>query len=285
MTIDATEVARQETENATAFAAGLVASPPEKLDPSDRFYSVVTPKDAKHHVVDMEEQLEKFAPQPRRKTGTYSVHTAASFCDFVKKHGDQAEVWADEARQKLVAVLNASHGGDAPRWEDHQLHMELVHTPAWKVWIEHDGRLLSQEAFAEIIEARTIDIVDPSAADMLEIAETFHATTGVEFKSSKILASGERQLAYIENTSASAGSNKELTIPKQFQLGIAPYVGSVPRLMTARFRYRITGGHLQLGYVLERPEDVLQDAFTELVTAVNINLPEDVPVFYGRPAK
>lgn len=285
MTISPHEIAHQDTENATAFAAGLVASEPVGLDDETRFYSVVTPEGAQHHVVDLEALREKFAPTPRRKTGTYNVHTALSFCDFVAKHEDGAEVWADEARQKLVGILNANLGGDNPRWEDHQVHMELVHTPAWTAWIEHNNRLLSQEVFAELIEARTIDIVDPSAADMLEIAETFHATTGVEFKSSKILASGERQLAYIESTTASAGSNKELTIPKQFQLGIAPYVGSAPRLITARFRYRINGGHLQLGYVLERPEDVLQDAFTELVTAVSTNLPEDVPVFYGRPAK
>jgi uncharacterized protein YfdQ (DUF2303 family) len=272
------------TETDAAFEAGLAASKPRPLaDEGDRFSVVVTPAGSTHHVLDREKLEEYGAPAPKRKQGSYSVHTSVSFCDFVAKHGDGAEVWADEARQNLVGILNA-HGGDAPAWEDHRVLMELVHTPAWKAWTAADGKLLDQEAFAELIEARIIDIQTPSGADMLEIVQTFYATTGVTFKSSKILASGERQLTYVEETSASAGQTQDFEIPKQITLGIAPFIGSEPRLITARFRYRITNGRLGLGIVLDRPEDVIAQAFDELVQGVRNELPAGVPVYYGRPS-
>lgn len=280
---DSSVVPAANTEAGAGFAAGVVAAEPDPIDNSIRFHSVVTPAGAEHHIIDVEELTKKFAPAPRSKKGVYHVHTAKSFSDFVAKHHAGGEVWADEARQNLVGILNANLAG-SPQWEDHRVVIELVHTPAWKAWAEADGNLMSQEDFAELIEARIIDIQAPSGADMLEIVQTFYATTGVTFKSSKILASGERQLIYQEETSATAGQTSEFEIPKEIILGIEPYVGSVPQLIKARFRYRIQHGRLLLGVVLERPEDVLTAAFTELVTGVTAELPEDVPVYYGRPS-
>jgi uncharacterized protein YfdQ (DUF2303 family) len=277
------DIAHADTEAGAGFGAGMIAAEPDAIDDTTRFHSVVTPAGAQHRIIDVEELREKFAVAPRAKKGTYHVHTAVSFCEFVAKHHAGGEVWADEARQNLVAILNANTA-DGPQWEDHRLVMELVHTPAWKAWTAVNGKMLDQETFAELIEARIIDIQTPSGADMLEIVQTFYATTGVTFKSSKILASGARELTYVEETSATAGQQSEFEIPKEITLGIAPFVGAEARLIRARFRYRINGGRLTLGIVLERPEDVIQQAFDELVTAVRVELPDGVPVYYGRPA-
>lgn len=142
------------------------------------------------------------------------------------------------------------------------------HTPAWKRWAAYDGRLLGQSDFAEHIEASLPDVRVPSGADLLELAQSFQANTSVRFESSRDLGSGERQLVYREQVEAGAGRAGNITIPKQFELGLAPYEGSGLYQVSARLRYRITEGRLHLGYVLDRPEDVLRAAFDDVLRQV-----------------
>jgi uncharacterized protein YfdQ (DUF2303 family) len=110
------------------------------------------------------------------------------------------------------------------------------------------------------------NFADPTAADMLELAQTFQATTKVDFASSQRVKSGETQLNYTEQQAAAAGKKGQLAIPDTFDIGVQVYdqVGAAYKV-TARFRYRITGGELRLGYRLNRPTDVLQAAFDEVV--------------------
>jgi uncharacterized protein YfdQ (DUF2303 family) len=124
---------------------------------------------------------------------------------------------------------------------------------------------MGQEDFAEHVEDGLDEIVDPDGAYMLELAQTFHAHTNVEFGQAVVLASGERQFTYVENTSAQAGKRGELTIPKELKLGIAPFEGTQPYKVIARLRYRLQGGTLKLGYKLVRPLDVQRAAFNDTV--------------------
>lgn len=270
-----------DSGTAAAVAAGIEIAGPKPLA-DDRFSTVLIPAGGKAMVLDREKLEDEYLQFPKRKDGKYAVHTAESFLSYVGKHGDdETEIWADEARQKLVGVIDA-HGVDA-RWEKHRVELELVHTEGWKAWTGVNGHLISQTQFAELIEARSVDIFEPSAADMLELAQTFQATIGVDFKSSKLLDSGERQLAYIESTSATAGQKGQLSIPKAFTLALQPFVGGDTWKVLARFRYRISNGGLQLGISLERPEDVLREAFQKYVLVVEEGL-EKGSVYYGRTA-
>ena len=173
---------------------------------------------------------------------------------------------------KITGVLNAHENTDGTvpgaRHEDHRVEYAVLLTDAWKAWREHDGKLLDQETLAEHFETRSIDIVQPSAADMLELAQSFHATTSASFESSKLLSSGQRQFEHRENIDATAGKKGQLTIPGSFDLALKPFEGADPFKVTARFRYRITNGVLRIGYKLDRPEDVLRQAFLTVVENV-----------------
>ena len=59
------------------------------------------------------------------------------------------------------------------------------------------------------------------------------------------------------------------------------YEGGAPYKLTARFRYRIGGGALLLGYVLERAGDVVRDAFGQVVQQVAADTEMDV--WHGTP--
>jgi uncharacterized protein YfdQ (DUF2303 family) len=130
---------------------------------------------------------------------------------------------------------------------------------------------MPQLEFAEFIEDHLPNFVTPSAADMLELAQTFQATTKVDFASSQRVKSGETQLTYAEQQTATAGKKGNLSIPDTFEIALQPFENGPAYKVQARFRYRIHNGALTLGYRLTRPQDVRREAFNEVVTGINLD--------------
>jgi uncharacterized protein YfdQ (DUF2303 family) len=222
-------------------------------------------------LVDIRDQLlEDEQRVPARKHGLYTVTDIPSFVSALAKHGiDQTEVWALDSASQIRAVVNAHQGaGKEAGHQDHIITLALQRTDDWKQWTERDGKLSPQLEFAEFIEDHLPNFVDPSGADMLELAQTFQATTKVDFDSSQRLKSGETQLTYAENTTATAGKKGSIAIPDTFQIALQPFERGDTYKVQARFRYRIANGSLLLGYRLTRPKDVLRDAFDQVVAKV-----------------
>lgn len=214
---------------------------------------------------------------PRRVLGETRVRDVPSFAALYVKHREEAatEVFADVQTSLVTAVLNADRaldGTDFPEdragWRDHRLVLECRRTPAWSAWEQADGVEMSQELFAEFIEDRTADIRKPSGAEMLELAQTFATTTKVDFKSAVAVSSGVRSLVYEETSSAKAGAKGSIEIPTVLELALQPFEGGSAYKVRARFRYRIRNETLVLFVKLERPEDVLREAFDDLAAEV-----------------
>lgn len=219
-------------------------------------------------------------PEPRlspdRKTGRVRLYDATSFAAYFHKHheNDQAEIYADPYAPTIVAVLNGlGLRGDTDvdpelGWGDHRAELIFRTTLAWQRWTKRNGVLGTQSEFAEHIEESLPDIIEPDGATMLELAQSFQAHSRVHFESAKDLGSGQRQLVYREQTDATAGVKGDITIPKEFVVALSPYEGSSLYRVTARLRYRLTDGRLSIGYVLDRPEDVLRNAFDDVLKQV-----------------
>lgn len=220
---------------------------------------------------------------PDRKQGTTTVRDAASFAAYFEKHADtDTEVYADADRLTVTAVLDA-HSRNVARWSGHRLNLELRRTTAWVQWLNLDGKLQPQEQFAEFLEDHLPDLLDPSAADMLEIAQSIQGATRVEWQNSTRLTSGQRQFQFVETVTAKAGQKGQLTVPETFTVGLVPFEGSEGYKLTARFRYRLSkDGGLALGYKLERPEDTVRQAFADVVAVIGQEI--DQPVMNGSPA-
>lgn len=274
-----------ENNNAQAIIdTATRAAGAQELD--GRFFSVVSP-DGRVTIIDIEAEQDKaeYAHRPRRKTGEYRVHDADSFVAYLAKHGDpDTEVWADAVAAKITGVLDA-HEGLIPRHEEHRVTYGVLLTEGWKKWVGSDGKFLDQEDFADLIEERAIDVVQPSGAEMLEIAQTFKATVGVNVESSVRLSTGQRQFTYREEVDGKAGRTGQMEIPETFTLGLRPFEGADAFRITARLRYRINNGDLRIGYKLERPEDVIREAFLSVVQKVQAGIGEldlgFAPIFLG----
>lgn len=217
-----------------------------------------------------------------RKTGRTVVRDAASFLNYwIKHHDDASEVYSDVEQLSVTAVLDA-HAADEPGFAEHRLHLQLRRTKAWEEWLALDGKLVDQDRFANFLEDHLPNLVEPDAATMLEIAQSIKATTKAEFQSSSRLQSGERKFAYVEDTKASAGTKGDLAIPGTFRIAVPPFEGADAYSMTARFKYRLDGGQLALGYKLEQPEERARAAFADVLTAIAEGI--DTPILNGTPA-
>lgn len=277
--MSATDTSTTESESVIDLAIASVGT--EQLDPNDPgVIGVVLPQNATYQVLD----LSKYADRPRRAAGTTAVHDAESFATIYERHAtaDGSVIYADTPNHSIVGVFNDNEPNQAGRG-DHRVTFNPILTDAWKAWIEKDNKLFTQQAFAEFIENNAADIVNPSAATMLELAQTFQAKTGLEFEQGSQLHSGERTFVYKETVGATAGATGHLTIPTEIELGLRPFEGADAYKVLARFRYRITDEGLKLAYKLDRPEDVVREAFKDVLDDVEAKT--RVPSIKGTPPR
>lgn len=239
------------------------AGAPKVLDP-EKPVGIVVPAGATLQLPD----LSAWRQAPTRKRGVYLPATVDSFAAYVEQHliPGQTTIWVHPSSGAVTAVFDdhgsAHQGPGVPGFGQHRAELALGLTPEWLYWESHDREMLSQESFAEHVEGGMEEILEPDAAVMLEVAQTFHATNSATFRSSTRLHSGEQRLQYDEELQASAGAAGDLTVPTTLLLGIAPFIGEEPYRIAARMRFRLSSGVLRLGYQLDRPESVKQHALT-----------------------
>lgn len=230
---------------------------PHTLAPD--YHAIAVPQGGDVRTFDLHDALEARRAAPERKRGTVALTTVDEFAKFVDVHydPDRTTVWVAEANKQVSAVLNDATR-DEPAWRDHRAVVALRFSDPWKHWVDNDGHLRDQEAFAEHIEDGLAEVVKPDGADLLEIAQSFHATSEATFRSARRLSSGQVKLVYDEEVTASGGANGDMAIPDTFELAIAPFVGEEPLALTARLKYRLNAGKLKIGYRLIRPDDVVR---------------------------
>lgn len=263
---------------AAVIETALAAATPEHLDPQE-VYSVVVPAGAEQKTID----LEQYQSKPIRPRGTYKPADVESFISYVETHQDEAAttIWVHPTEGKVLAVLD-DHSAQDPAWREHKVDLTLQHSPEWLFWAGQDGKLMEQRAFAEHLREGLPDILTPDGATLLEIATTFEAKTDVQFRSGVDLSSGEAKFQYDESIDATGTTaDGSVAVPREFELILAPFLGEEPKQITASLRHQTKGGHLLLGYKLERPERVVEDALERVAARLDDRFKR---VYRGTPA-
>lgn len=276
----------QATETAAAIDAGqqiaTLAAVPEQITLTDgrvAGYFVHSPEGFTPRFVPVD--VDSRQPAPAATIRTVRVRSVGSFGAYLARHSDdRTEVYADERAQVVTGIIDAPVPG-APAWEQHRVILDLARTTAWDRWADVSGKWLHQEAFADLIERSLPDIVAPDAATMLEIAQTFQASTRVEYQSAVRLDSGETQLVYQEEMSASAGRARQLEMPPSMRLALRPWTACpAGYAVDARIRYRVKDKTLALMVLVDDPQALLEGAFGELVEELASAI-GDRPLFRG----
>lgn len=271
-------LSRAPGDSQAIIDAAIASTEPKELA-VDGVYSVIVPEGARRETVTIHE----FLDAPNRVKGAYRPATVEAFMAYVQEHVDKVgttTVWVHPTAGRVRALLNDS-GPDSPGWADHRAELDLIQAPEWTHWLSRNGVLGSQEEFAEHIEDGVAQIVEPSAADMLEIAQSFHASQAATIRHARRLDSGQVNVVYDEQIDATAGQQGELSVPTEFKLAIPPFVGEEPYEVTARLRFRLRSSNLTIGYRLDQPEAVVRDALSKIAERL---ASEFEHVYMGEPA-
>jgi uncharacterized protein YfdQ (DUF2303 family) len=270
-------------ENDAIIEAARLSTEPTILAPGS-IYAVPTANgDLTTIDLDTNEHRRRSQPAPDRKTGAVHFTEHQSLAAYVNGHkaDDATTLWANRDKGTIVAVLNDHSTLATAGWADHRATLTLEQSPSWKAWSQANGRLFEQVAFADFIEDHLIDIVDPTGAHLLEVAQSIQATKNVVMKSATRLDNGEVKLRYEEQLDAKAGQQGDLTIPARLTLGVAPFEGMDLYRVEARLRFRLSNGSVSFSIHLDRPEDVLRSAFA--FVAESVAAETGLTVFYGTP--
>ncbi|MFC5524047.1 DUF2303 family protein [Polaromonas jejuensis] len=243
------------------LAAAAMAS--EKVGSS---HQLLVPPNYSHK--DISELVEKAAPAPFRKRGTVQLGNIASLLAYcadqngadTERAADFGYLFADPETRSITAVFN-DHRGPTPGWRDHRASFKAEYTPEFDNWLRHNKQPKSQTEFAEFIEDNFADLQGEDATNLLNVATTIQATTGINFASARRLQDGQTQLTYNEVIDAKAGADGALKIPQTFALGLRIFKNGGGYKLTARLKYRLAGGGVKFWYELERPERAVEDAF------------------------
>lgn len=242
-----------------AVAIGAALADAKLAGADGKMPYVVIPADYK--VVD----LERLLPAPTRKRAKVTLAQTGAFIDYYLKHrvGSQSQIYSTTEPPRFVAVLD-DHGEFAPGWREHLAYYNCTLAAEWETWVKANKKPMTQTDFAQFIEDNLPDIVDPVAAEMLEISRTLEAKKKVNFASGVRLSNGGVQFTYEEEVQGTAQKGN-LSVPEIFGIGIPVFHGGPRYKVEARLRYRIgDGGALSMWYDLVRPHKIIEDAALEV---------------------
>ena len=206
--------------------------------------------------------LEEYLPNPLRKKVSLKMRDEKSFIAYFNLHGtNSSQIYGQVNPPRLVGIID-DHSSNENGWREHQVHYECPLSRQWETWLSKDGKAQSQEEFAIFIEKNLLDIVEPTAAEMLEISRSFEAKKKVDFKSAVRLDNGQVQFGYEEEIQGTAAKGT-LQIPETFKIGIPVFENGTGYALECRLRYRISDAQLRMWYEIINPEKALEDAVKE----------------------
>lgn len=252
----------------TAVVVAALASASSAVQDAGGATYLVLPNN--YNAKDITEEIEKHKPMPERKRGTVLLHSVDSLLVYCADQGaaDSAYIYADVDQRTLTAVFDDFKGTDAA-WRQHRALFKMEFTPEAAKWFAVNGKEMTQSEFAEFIEDNFADL-HSAAQTLLDVATTISATTSIDFGSAKRLDNGQVQLTYNEMIDAKAGANGTLTIPKTFALGLRLFKGDKQGYeINCRLKYRLHASRVSFRFEMDRPERVIEDAFTDYVRKVS----------------
>ncbi|MCM2331492.1 MAG: YfdQ family protein [Pseudomonas sagittaria] len=262
---------------AIAFGSTLADPKHAEIGPEGQMPYAVIPEGFR--VEDLEDTL----ANPTRKRAKVTLAQTKGFIDYFKKHQvghGVSTIYGTTEPPRFVAVFN-DHGTTAAGWRDHVAYYNCPLAVEWETWTKANKRPMAQTDFAQFIEDNLPDIVDPTAAEMLEISRTLEAKKKVNFASGLRLSNGEVQFTYEESVEGTAAKG-QLRVPEVFAIGIPAFHGGPKYRIEARLRYRIAdGGVLSMWFDLVRPHKVLEDAALEVWEEIEAETSETI--FQGNP--
>jgi hypothetical protein len=240
---------------------------------------------------------------PERRTGTALFSTLESFIAHVLRFKDEhSAIFANDNPKTpaLTAVLDYHEktAAGAPRFGVHRGHYAFPLSEPWQAWASIATKQLTQGDFAQLLEDRINDVLDPAnvgestanlavslgitlagPAALQAIARGLSVRVDSKVVNAINLSTGETQINFEESHRDQGGN--ALKIPGGFAIAIPVFREGTFYQIAVRLRYRVQGGQIVYRLVPHRTELVFADAFRGSceIAADKTGL----PLFYGQP--
>jgi uncharacterized protein YfdQ (DUF2303 family) len=227
------------------------------------------------------ESLEEFMDQPRRITARPVFRDVPSFLAYLEAFSSPkaTRLFGDQKAASVTALLDYHAPGEPSRCT-HRATLQLAFSPAWQAWTQKNKAQLSQVDFAEFIEEHLEDIIEPDAAEVLEVVQHLEGTKSVAWRDSKRLSDGRVQLQYVEEIEARGGQKGDIQVPRKLRLKLPVYERGQDVEIEAGFRFRINADRLSFVYVLKEPQSAIDEAFDGVLMEIE---EQDYTVLLGMP--
>jgi len=212
-----------------------------------------------------------------------SLHDRDSFIAYVNRYkSTKTRIFAEagflrsDGKARVIAVFDYHLNSDEPQRWKHVATYSPRYSDTWERWETLCENPIKQAELAEIIEENRVDIVDPSAASLLDIIKTFKASRKVEFNSLTYQPDGGVILNYSEQANASGQST---VMPEKIQVGMPVYFRGTKYAVDVWVRYRVGGGGVTFQLKRDRPDVIEDEAFDELTVAITTGT--EIEVYSG----
>lgn len=216
---------------------------------------------------------EKFFPQPRRTTASYSFRDTKSLATYLNRFATDATIlFSKPGSCKITAQVDH----DTPEQASHRSH-SATFAAQWddrySAWRQIHDKLMSQTEAGLFLEERAMDITEPDAASVMDIVMTFDAVKKVSFRQSTRLHSGQRQFTYVEDDEQTKGN---ITLPERLRLRLPIFEGQEPDMVDVLVRYRIDDGKLRFAFKIHNRNELENVAFERCEDSLQTELQRDL---------
>lgn len=185
---------------------------------------------------------------PQRVKASASFCEIDSFIHYVNRHKTtNTTVVCNPDAGSFKAIIDYLRPTPATGVLDRGEHIAeftLKHTPQAAAWLAIIKNPVAQSVFAEFLEDRYGDIVEPAGAEVLQLAKTLEIKSDVAFKSVQRKLDGEYNISFEETQVGKAGTSGEITIPCMFLLQIPYYQGGPELQIPVRIRFKLQGSQV-----------------------------------------
>ncbi len=241
-----------------------------------------------YRLQDLETLITAYLPAPPRIQASPVFYDATSYRDYVRRFaGTGSVIFAHatpsgslssiETTDTLIAILDY-HEPDSPHWGDHKATLHLRRSPEWVAWAKIHGTAMEQVRFANFLEDRIEEVIEPPAGRLIDLARNLEVTTSTVYRKKADLTNGDSEYVY-KSEEKGAGN---IVIPGEITLRLRYYLDQDPLDVKARLRRRLTDeGQLVFTVIVDRLEQLSEDAFNAVCDRVGSDT--GLPVYRGRP--
>jgi hypothetical protein len=252
---------------------------------------------------DMAPFIDAAKQRPDMRTGTATLHDLQSFMAHATRFKSNASalfaLQEGTSSASLTCVFDYHEPGfnGLPAFLAHKGSYAFPVAEEWTAWHAQNGKIMSQDVFAQWVEGRLLDVLAPERASeqmrelmepmgtfagpsrLLELSRGLALRVGAKVAHQVNLSTGETQLQYQTEHTDERGA--PVKVPGAFLLGIPVFRNGARYQIAARLRYRIQAGTVSWFYELHRTDRIFDHAFRE--ACEEAQKATGLPLFYGSP--